>query len=100
MLIVAVLAVHAFWVWRRYLAKLPSRLRLSANSWSWQLEYESVMRVVALESVTAWPWLLVLKFSEQSSAKTITLVVMTDNCQSDDFRRLRIALKTYKAFSG
>lgn len=77
--------------WR---AKHAARLELSIQKNIWRLKHAEECVVEPFDEILLWPAVIILPLREIDSRKKHRIVILKDSVKKDDWRRLRVWLKT------
>ena len=89
-----------YFCYRDWRQQLPARsmlgsTRLLYQDGQWLLDIDGEQLPVVLTQATVWQWLVALNFREPGSFKRRRLLLLTDSCHADEFRRLRVLLRHF-----
>ena len=97
LLVLPLLAMYFYRCWRQYFS--AQRLQgLQHEGGRWLLRYAGGNVEVHLQAATVWPWLVVASYYHPLNRQVYPVLLLADSCQRDDFRRLRVLLKSRKAY--
>lgn len=90
-LAVALIPVFAWYEWRR-VSRYEGRLSTSERRWYWQARGGAKREFRFSGELTLWRWLIVIN-GRDLDGKRLRLVLCRDGADSDDWRRLLVALR-------
>ena len=95
------LLAHGYVGWQFYpsIQQQYQGVSLHFDAEEWFLMRSGQREGLALKATTVWPWVIVLNFYALTSGKSQALLVFSDSCSADDYRHLKIHLKSAKSFT-
>ena len=88
-------ALIALIIRNRWRAKNSSSIMLDITQHNWRLrKNNSDIAVIPFDDVLLWSWVIILPLKENISGKKHYFVLLQDSVSADDWRRLRVWLRT------